>query len=94
MTTTGSSAPRPARARQLQEDLLQDLLHTAPQATSGSGQSPRPARPAADRGHTPTVEVRVTPRSWASLSLRSVPGRPGMVLSAGPIRVSLSHFGG
>jgi hypothetical protein len=94
MTTTGSSAPRPARARQLQEDLLQDLLHTAPQIPSGGGQPARPGRPGAVRGQTPTVDIRVTPTSWASLSLRSVPGRPGVVLSAGPIRVSLSHFGG
>jgi hypothetical protein len=96
MTTPGSSTARTATSRRLQEDLLQDLLQTAPipatRPESDHLPASRPGRTGAGRGATPTVELRVTPRSWAPPSLRSVPGRPGVVLSAGPIRVSISHY--
>ncbi|MGZ4540741.1 MAG: hypothetical protein ACXVXS_16640 [Blastococcus sp.] len=94
MTATGNSA----RPGSLQEDLLQDLMHTVPLPglRSAGGRAPAAARTGGGtgRGQAPTVELSVTPTRWTSPSVRSMPGRPGLILRAGPIRVSLSRTGG
>ena len=94
MTASRSSAARPGS---LQEDLLHDLMHTVPipGPRSASGRVPAAGSGGgAGRSQAPTVELRVTPTRWTSPSVRSIPGRPGLILRAGPIRVSLSRTGG
>ncbi len=78
--------------RTLQEELLQDLRQTAPM--------PDP-RPATQRGAkrlplevataAPGVELRVTRTRWLSPSMRLA--STGVVLSAGPISVSVALSG-
>ena len=80
------------RARTFQEDLLQDLQQTAPVSDSPSSRSRTraPGTAAADaRDSAPTVEVRVTPTRWRSPSMRQAAGGHRMVLSAGPVSVSV-----
>ena len=92
MTGTENLLPRTPRPRSLQDDLLQDLRRTTPP-------SPRPSSAARPRGEQPgndrsadgaTVEVRVTRSRWSSLRVRSNPGRSGIEVSAGPLRLSLA----
>jgi hypothetical protein len=92
MTAGEKSAPRTARPRTLQEDLLEDLRSTAPVAAAPR----RQGRPASSRrapttvDPSPAVELQLIPTQWTSPRLRSVPGGSGVLLSAGPIRLSLS----
>jgi hypothetical protein len=92
MTGTENLLPRTPRARSLQDDLLQDLRRTTPLP-------PRPPALARSRGEqsgkergteAATVEVRVTRSRWTSLRVRSNPGRSGIEVSAGPLRLSLA----
>ena len=78
-----------ARARTLQDDLLQDLQQTAPMPDPRPGTArPRP-KPDGLRtgGAQPAVEVRVTRTRWLSPSMRLA--SKGLVVSAGPISVSV-----
>jgi hypothetical protein len=86
------TADAKSTTRTLQEDLLAGMRDAAPVAAAGRAQGPRPAprRPATDAEPVPAVELQVTPTRWASPSVRSVPGRSGVLLCAGPIRLSLS----
>jgi hypothetical protein len=46
-------------------------------------------------GQTPTVAVRLTPLRWSPISVEAGhPRRQGVTLSAGPLRISVSGFGG
>jgi len=90
--------PTSARPRSLQEDLLADLQGAvpppAPRPGSGRGRTTPAALPSRRTPReAPTVELQLTRTRWASPSVRSVPGRSGLVLSAGPLRVSLSLLG-
>ena len=92
MTDSQQPTPPGHRARTFQEDLLQDLQQTAPASDSpSSGSRTRAPRPAAANGreNAPTVEVRVTPTRWRSPSMRQAAGGHRMVLSAGPVSVSV-----
>ena len=84
---TASSAA--GRARNLQDDLLQDLQQTAPMPDPRPGAArPRPKPDAMQTGGTqPAVEVRVTRTRWLSPSMRLA--SKGLVVSAGPISVSV-----
>jgi len=84
--TAGSPAPR---ARTLQDDLLQDLQQTAPMPDPRPGTArPRPKPDAMQTGGPPSaVEVRVIRTRWLSPSMRLA--RKGLVVSAGPISVSV-----
>jgi len=93
MTTSASSPSGPARARTLQDDLLQDLQQTAPMPDPRPG----PARPRAKRAPmgtsatSPAVELRVARNPWRSPSMRLA--SKGVVLSAGPISVTVGLSG-
>ena len=85
-----------ARRRSLTDDLLADLEQGAPR-TSTPVPSPRqplapvPATVEAvpEAPQTPTVELRITPRSWSPAGVASLPDRGGVAVSLGPLRVSL-----
>jgi hypothetical protein len=97
MTVPENPTPA-ARPRTLQEDLLADLQGTVPppepRPASGRGRTTPAALPSRrTSGESPTVELQLTRARWATPSVRSVPGRSGVVLSAGPLRVSVSLLG-
>jgi hypothetical protein len=85
-----------ARRRSLSDDLLADLEQGAPRTPTPSA-SPRtpaaapaaPVQPAPDAPQTPTVELRITPRSWSSAGVAPLPDGGGVAVSLGPLRVSL-----
>ncbi len=95
MTTADKVRPRVKRPRALQDDLLDDLRQAAPMPV------PQPVHRAAPppeerRGtawvrtpmSTPTLELRVTLWQWSTPGVRRLRG--GVVLSAGPVRISLT----
>ena len=95
MTTADKTGPRGKRPRALQHDLLDDLRQAAPMPV------PQPVHRAAPppeerRGtawvrtpmSTPTLELRVTLWQWSAPGARRLRG--GVVLSAGPVRISLT----
>ncbi len=95
MTTADKIRPRAKRPRALQDDLLADLRQAAPMPI------PHPVHRAAPppeerRGtawvrtpmSTPTLELRVTLWQWSAPGVRRL--RDGVVLSAGPVRISLT----
>jgi hypothetical protein len=90
---TANSSPETARQRTLQDELLQDLRQTAPMPDPRPG----PSRPRANRASletaatTPAVELRVTRNRWLAPSMRLA--SQGVVLSAGPISVSVGLTG-
>jgi hypothetical protein len=85
MTATATASS----SRSLQDDLLQDLRQTAPMPDPRPGTGrPRPKPDEMQTGSTqPAVEVRVTRTRWLSPSMRLA--RKGLVVSAGPISVSV-----
>ncbi len=98
MARTTTPSPRP---RRLQDDLLADLRQTAPlpiarpersRPASAPASAPAERRESTD-SRTPTIDVRVTPLRWSLPSLRPRTGGKGLVLTAGPIRVSFTGFG-
>jgi hypothetical protein len=91
MTGTENLLPRTPRPRSLQDDLLQDLRRTTPLSPQPSSAArPRGEQAGTDRTDGATVEVRVTRSRWSSLRVRSNPGRSGIEVSAGPLRLSLA----
>ena len=97
MTTTDKIGSRAKRPRALQDDLLADLRQAAPMPV------PHPVHRAAPppeerRGtawvrtpmSTPTLELRVTLWQWSTPGVRRLRG--GVVLSAGPVRISLTDL--
>jgi hypothetical protein len=97
MTSTDHPTQQPARPRTLRDDLLDDLLRAAPmparQPTADSPTSVPAERPDATDPGTPTLELRLTPRRWSAPSMRPLPRGAGLVVCAGPVRVSLTGFG-
>ena len=93
MTPSANSSPEAARPRTLQDDLLQDLRQTAPMPDPRPGaQRPRATRaPIEAPATSPAVELRVTRTRWLAPSMRLA--SQGVVLSAGPISVSVGLTG-
>ncbi|TFV86978.1 hypothetical protein [Blastococcus sp. CT_GayMR16] len=101
MSATDQVAARPSRTRTLRDDLLDDLRQAAPMpvarpargvpvpiaAVPGTAESPLPA-PA----EAPTLELAVTPRLWWGLRMKTLGEGPGVVIGAGPVRISLTGF--
>ena len=90
-TTTPSLGPRT-----LQADLLADLREAAPMPIARP-KADDSAPVAAERSdptvpETPTVDVRVTPWRWSAPSIRRSGNGTGFVLTAGPVRVSITGF--
>jgi hypothetical protein len=89
--TTGSDA-----RRSLSDDLLDDLKQGAPRTPNRPTATAEPtattvvSREAApDAPPTPTVELRITPRSWSPAGVAPLPDGGGLAVSLGPLRVSL-----
>jgi hypothetical protein len=87
---TAGEKPRAMRAHTLHEDLLADLRGTTPTPTPRQGRRAAPRRAATAAAPAPAVELQVTPTRWTAPSVRAVPGGSGVLLTAGPIRLSLS----
>ena len=97
MTTAPRSAARP---RSLQDDLLADLARgsdggsaapvTAASAAAPPEAAPSPSAHAAEP--TPAVELRITPRSWASAGWTRRPDGDGLTINLGPVRLSLGRL--
>ncbi len=95
MTTADKIGPRAKRPRALQDDLLDDLRQAAPMPVAHPVH--RAAPPPEERRGTawvqtqtprPTLELRVTLWQWSTPGVRRLRG--GVVLSAGPVRISLT----
>jgi hypothetical protein len=101
MNATDQVTARPSRTRRLGDDLLDDLRQAAPMPVARPArgvpvqvapaprnlEQPRPA-PA----EAPTVELAVTPRLWWGLRMKTLGEGPGVVIGAGPVRISLTGF--
>ena len=101
MSATEQSTARTMRTRTFRDDLLDDLRQAAPMPAAPAAravpapvaaaprtvESPRPA--AVER---PTVDVAVTPRLWWGLRLKTLGEGPGVVIGAGPVRISFTGF--
>jgi hypothetical protein len=92
--TTDNRPPAPSagRGRTTQDELLHDLRQASPmpivptaveQAPSGP-----PERPEPRERQTPLLQVHVSLQRWSWVRARLLPGRSGLSLSIGPIRVS------
>jgi hypothetical protein len=107
MSTTDQSTARtmrtrPMRTRTLRDDLLDDLRRAAPMPAAQPARdvpvpvpvatTPRPAarRPAGTEA--PTVDIAVSPRFWWGLRMKTLSEGPGVVIGAGPVRISLTGF--
>jgi hypothetical protein len=87
--TASENTPPP---RTLQEELLQDLRQTAPMPDPRPGKQRRAKRPPIQpAAAAPGVELRVTRTRWLPPSMRLA--SKGVVLSAGPISVSVALSG-
>ena len=95
MTTADEIRPRAKRPRALQDDLLDDLRQAAPMPVPHPAQ--RSAPPPEERRGTawvqtptpkPTLELRVTLWQGSAPGVRRLRG--GVVLSAGPVQISLT----
>jgi hypothetical protein len=83
------------RRRSLHEDLLADLQQSAHRIPiSAVGPVPERRAPVTSTEQTsteqaPTVELRITPRSWSAAGWTALPQGSGFVVSVGPVRLSL-----
>jgi hypothetical protein len=97
MTATEHAGPRSARPSTLRDDLLDDLRQAAPMSAvppTADQSVPVPAgRPDAADPETPTLELRVTPRRWSAPSVQLPGAGVGLVVTAGPLRISLTGVG-
>ena len=80
------------RRRSLRDDLLDDLLRGTTRSPAPVVTPPQPRAPSVPTLETPAVEVRITPRAWASAGWTLLPGGDGFVISLGPIRLSLGRL--
>ncbi len=101
MTASDQFRPSAVRTRTLRDDLLHDLRQAAPMP-------PQPQRSdvhaeivlaerTADRPHrgsprTPTLELRVTPKRWWGLRMKTLGEEGGFLISVGPVQLSLTGF--
>ena len=107
MSTAKPTTPAARRHRRMQDDLLADLRQAAPMPVARPeddrpapvpSERPDPAERPAERpdpagSGTPAVEVRLTPLRWSAPSMRPVGTRTGLVLTIGPVRISITGFG-
>jgi hypothetical protein len=95
MSTTKVSATRSRRPRALQEDLLDDLRQAAPMPVARPCLDQPVSAPAERSDSTGpealTMELRLTPRRWSALSVRTPHDGAGLVVTAGPLHL---HFRG
>jgi hypothetical protein len=106
MSATDQSTARPMRTRPMRnrtlgDELLADLRQAAPMPVA---QPPREVAvpvesvPATAGDHpaaaadAPTIDVRVTPRLWWGLRMKTLGEGPGVVIGAGPVRISFTGF--
>jgi hypothetical protein len=86
------------RRRSLQEDLLDDLRQgpARPAAAPVTALSLPPLReqaaPAASDLPSPALELRITPRSWASAGWTRRSGGDGLTISLGPLCLSIGRL--
>jgi hypothetical protein len=92
---------RPMRSRTLGDDLLADLRQAAPMPAAQPTREvavPVESVPATAGDHpaaeadAPTIDVRVTPRLWWGLRMKTLGEGPGVVIGAGPVRISFTGF--
>jgi hypothetical protein len=86
---------RPMRTRTLGDELLEDLRSAAPMPVAQPAREvPVPVTSAAPppEADAPTIDVRVTPRLWWGLRMKTLGEGPGIVIGAGPVRISFSGF--
>jgi hypothetical protein len=92
---------RPMRSRTLGDELLADLRQAAPMPVAQPPRDvpvPVASVPATAGDHSaaetdaPPIDVRVTPRLWFGLRLKTLGEGPGVVIGAGPVRISFSGF--
>jgi hypothetical protein len=93
MSTTKPSATGSRRPRTLQDDLLDDLRRAAPLPVARPS-SDHPVPTPAERLESTDpealiVELRLTPRRWSALSVRTPPIGTGLVVTVGPLHL---HF--
>jgi hypothetical protein len=98
MSTTKPSASGSRRTRTLQDDLLDDLRQAAPSPVAPPSSSGHPVPSHVEQlGSTApqalTVELRLTPRCWSALSVRTHPVGAGLVVTAGPLQLRLRGLG-
>ena len=95
MSTTNVPSTRSRRPRALQEDLLDDLRQAAPMPVARPCLDQPVSVPAEQSESTGpqafTMELRLTPRSWSALSVRTPP--TGLVVTAGPLHLHLRGLG-
>ena len=84
------------RSRTLGDDLLDDLRQATPMpATQPAREVSVPVAvelPRAKGPEAPTVDIAVTPRFWWGLRMKTLSEGPGVVIGAGPVRISLTGF--
>ena len=90
---------RPMRGRTLGDELLADLRQAAPMPVAQPREVPVPVEsvPSTAEHHpadadAPTIDLRVTPRWWWGLRMKTLGEGPGIVIGVGPVRISLSGF--
>ena len=97
MSTTNVPATRSRRPRALQEDLLDDLRQAAPMPVAQPCRDQSASVPAERSGSTEpealTIELRLTPRRWSALSVRTPPVGAGLVVTAGPLHLRFRGLG-
>jgi hypothetical protein len=96
MSATPQATTRPMRTRTLRDDLLDDLRQAAPMPAAQPAREvsvPVPVEQASARdAGAPTVDIAVTPRFWWGLRMKTLSEGPGVVIGAGPVRISLTGF--
>jgi hypothetical protein len=97
MSTTKVSATRSRRPRALQEDLLDDLRQAAPMPVArpclGQPMSVPAERSDSTEPEAFTIELRLTPRRWCALSVRTPSNGAGLVVTAGPLHLRFRGLG-
>jgi hypothetical protein len=92
-TTARPMRTRPMRNRTLGDELLEDLRQAAPMPVAQPAREvPVPVASVPATAEAPTIDVRVTPRLWWGLRMKTLGEGPGIVIGAGPVRISLSGF--
>jgi hypothetical protein len=79
------------RGRSLRDDLLDDLRQGGSRPTTPVTPPAEPRFSSAPPSQqTPTVELKITPRSWSPVVWTPRPTGGGFTLSVGPVRLSLA----
>jgi hypothetical protein len=98
MSATDQSTARPMRTRPMRnrtlgDELLDDLRRAAPMPVAQpSREVAVPVESVPATAETPTIDVQVTPRLWWGLRMKTLGEGPGVVIGAGPVRISFTGF--